>query len=97
MTHRKVDQVEEAAADCLWRGLHEAQIHHLISPEGLGPMLRQLAGRILKSPSLCVLLAHGDRDICPQGNELLHCKQRQVLMSVLGCSSCQGPLGCRMH
>ena len=39
MTHRKVDQAEVAAADRLWRGVHLAQICHLATPEGLGPML----------------------------------------------------------
>ena len=64
MTNRKVDQIEEAAADRLWRGVHEAQIPHLGRPEGLAPMRRQLAGRILETPSPCMLLAQGDCYIC---------------------------------
>ena len=75
MTHRKVDQVEEAAVDRLWRGVHEAQICHLASPECLAPMRRQFAGRILETPAVCALLAYGDCDVCAQGYELLHCKQ----------------------
>ena len=93
VTHRKMEQIEEAAADCLWRGLQQGKICRLAIPEGLGPMLRQLAGCILISPCLCVLLACGDCDICPQGYELLRCKQSQALMSVLCCSSSQGPFG----
>ena len=82
-----------AAADCLWRGLQEGKICHLAIPESLGSVLRQLAGRVLITPALCVLLACGDCDICPQGYELLRCKQSQALMSVHCRSSCQGPFG----
>ena len=83
MTHRKVDQAEEAAADRLWRGVHEAQIPHLGRPEGLAPMRRQLAGRIQETPSPCMLLAQGDCYICTRGYELLRCKQSQALMSIV--------------